>query len=98
MSHEISPRASPLGTVRLLTAERRQVADGTDFSLTVRDLMRLYYRPVPVPVLFLLFLGFGRFASSARACVCAGSSDAGSMKCLIAPFVPGLATERRLAT
>ena len=48
-------------------AERRLVADGHVFSLTVCGLTRIYSRPVPVPVLFLLVLGFGRFASSARA-------------------------------
>ena len=54
----------------LLPAERRLVADGHDFSLTVCDLTTIYCRPVPVPVLFLLVLGFGRFASSACVCVC----------------------------
>ena len=47
------------------TAERQLVADGHVFSLTVCGLTRIYSRPVPVPVLFLLVLGFGRFASSA---------------------------------
>ena len=56
--------------MRLLTTERRLVADGHDFSLTVCGLTRIYTRPVPVPVLFWLVLGFGRFASSPRACVC----------------------------
>ena len=50
------------------TAERRLVTDGHVFSLTVCGLTRIYLRPVPVPVLFLLVLGFGRCASSA--CVC----------------------------
>ena len=54
--------------VCVCTAERRIVADGHDFSLTVCGLTRIYSRPVPVPVLFLLVLGFGRFASSARVC------------------------------
>ena len=49
--------------------ERRLVADGHDCSLTVSGLTRFYGRPVPVLLLFLL--GFGRFASSARARVCA---------------------------
>ena len=52
------------------TAERRLVADGHVFSLTVCGLTRIYLRPVPVRVLFLLVLGFGRFASSACVCVC----------------------------
>ena len=52
------------------TAERRLVADGNVFSLTVCGLTRIYLRPVPVRVLFLLVLGFGRFVSSARVCVC----------------------------
>ena len=52
--------------------ERRLVADGHVFSLTVCGLTRIYLQPVPVPVLFLLVLGFGRFASSACVCVCEG--------------------------
>ena len=51
------------------TAERRLVADGHVFSLTVCGLTRIYSRPVPVPVLFLLVLGFGCFASSASVCL-----------------------------
>ena len=46
------------------------VAHGHVFSLTVCGLTRIYSRPVSVPVLFLLVLGFGRFASPARVCVC----------------------------
>ena len=57
------------------TAERRLVADGHVFSLTVCGLTRIYLRPVPVPVLFLLVLGFGRFASSACVCAKMGRAD-----------------------
>ena len=53
--------------VCLLPTERRLVADGL-CCLTVRGLTRSYCRPVPALLLYLL--GFGRFASTARARVC----------------------------
>ena len=61
--------------MRLLTTERRLVADGHDFSLTFCGVTRIYSRPVPVAVLLLLVLGFGHFAPSTRACVCTNDSS-----------------------